>query len=328
MMRKALFLYQDERLPSSRVRVLNLVEPLRNEGIAADAIRCPSTVSMLSLLPRLRQYDAVILQKKLVSPVGLALLRTGARKLVFDLDDAIYIRDDSKSDPFSRKRLHRFIATVRAADVVIAGNGVLAAMAAAFGGRTTVIPSSVDLHAAMKRPRYEAVPFVVGWVGTGGNLRHLADVAAPLAELAAEFQLELHVVSDREFSCPGVPVRNIAWSLQSQEEAIAAFDVGIMPLPRNSWTEGKCGYKALQYMAAGVPVVAERWGANCEIITEGRTGCLFSGGEEFKRRIRELRSDPGAARRLGVAERKAVEERFSTAVVAKRLAAVLLSVID
>lgn len=327
-MPRVLFLYQDENLPSSRVRVLNLMAPLAAEGIVAEAIPCPSTVSMLSLLPRLRAYDTVVLQKKLLSPAGLALLRRGARKLLFDFDDAVYIRDDAANDPFSRTRLNRFIASVRAADAVMAGNAVLATMAATFGAKATVIPSSVDLPTAVKEPRSGAAPFIVGWVGTGANLRHLAAVAAPLAELAAEFDLELHVVSNREFAVPGLPVRNISWSLQDQDAAIASFDAGIMPLPRNGWTEGKCGYKALQYMAAGVPTVAERWGANCRIIADGLTGCLFTGPEEFKQQIRKLRNDPATAHSLGSAARKAVEDGYSTAVITKQLSTLLHSVID
>ena len=322
---KILMLYQDERLPSSRVRVLNLLPELETLGLCCTARRYPrKALEKLRLYGVLGQYDMVLLQKKLVSLPELFMLRRCCRKLAFDFDDVIHIRDDSSSGGFSRTRERRFANTIKNCDLVVAGNEVLAGYAGRFNPRVAVVPSAVPFAGLpLKDWRLQNETLVIGWVGGGGNLHHLSIIGDALRELARRTDLELRVIADQEFKLDGVRVRNIPWRLETQEAEIARFDVGIMPLPKNMWTEGKCSYKLLQYMAAGVPVVATDWGFNSTVVRHGENGFLADGPEEFCRYLDIIGGDRRLARDMGTAAREVVGREYSLAAVSAKLAAAL-----
>ncbi|UFS68642.1 glycosyltransferase family 4 protein [Geomonas sp. RF6] len=328
-MTKLLMLYQDPRLPSSRVRVLNLAAELASHGFQVENAAYPRTAKERArLFTTLPQYDVVFLQKKLLRSWEFALLRHLSRKLVFDFDDAIYMRDDSHADPISRTRERRFNRTVRHADLVVAGNPTLAAVASHFGRRVAVVPSAVPVAGVpVKEWGGTGHPRVIGWVGGGGNLHHLAMISPALQEVASEFDLELRVLSNREFAIEGVTVRNVPWSLETQEAEIAKFDIGVMPMPMNRWTEGKCSYKLLQYMAAGVPAVATDWGFNRSVIAHGSNGFLAANGEAFAGPLRRLLQDAALCTGIGGRGRLLVEREFSLQAVGEKLAAALREIL-
>jgi glycosyltransferase involved in cell wall biosynthesis len=319
-----LLLYQDRDLPSSRVRVLNLLPALIQSGIDVTAAEYPRRLpDKLRLLIGLRRYDLVFLQKKMPGMAEAYLLRYYSAKLIFDFDDAVYMKDDNARVSSSKTRLHRFRNIVGKADLAVAGNPILADFAARFNPRVEVLPSAVPVEVPVKEQRDHNERLVIGWVGGGRNLHHLAMLTAPLQRLSREIDFELRVLSDREFQADGVAVRNIPWSLEGQEAEIAQFDIGIMPLPKNDWTAGKCSYKLLQYMAAAVPVVATDWGFNRYVIINGETGYLAGNAEDFCSCIKLLSANPESARKMGLRGRSLVERDFSIAAVAKRLATVI-----
>jgi glycosyltransferase involved in cell wall biosynthesis len=164
---------------------------------------------------------------------------------------------------------------------------------------------------------------VIGWIGGGGNLRHLASIVAPLQKLAREIDFELRVVSDREFLADGIRIRNIPWRLASQEDEIAQFDIGVMPLPKNDWSAGKCSYKLLQYMAAGVPVVATDWGFNSYVVNNGENGYLAKTDDDFYNYLKFMAANPEAAEEIGLRGRSLVARDFSINSVARRLATII-----
>jgi len=322
---KLLLLYQDRDLPSSRVRVLNLLPKLIQHGIDATAAEYPRKLrDKLRLLKELSGYDLVFLQKKMPAMPEAYLLRSFSAKLIFDFDDAIYMKDDNARDSSSKTRLNRFRNIVGKADLVVAGNPILADFAVKFNPRVEVLPSAVPVEEVPVKERgHNNERLLIGWVGGGLNLHHLAMIAAPLQRLSREIDFELRVVSDREFRAAGVAVRNIPWSLERQEAEIAQFDIGIMPLPKNDWTAGKCSYKLLQYMAAAVPVVATDWGFNRSLIKNGETGYLAENPDDFYSCIKLLSTNPESARKMGLRGRSLVEIDFSIAAVGKRLAAII-----
>jgi glycosyltransferase involved in cell wall biosynthesis len=304
---------------------LNLLPELLKNGIDACAQSYPSSLSdKLALLSRLPDYDTVVLQKKLLSLVDFTLLRKRAKRLIYDFDDAVFIRDDQARDPVSRTRLTRFVRTVKNVDLVIAGTSILAGEALRYTERVTTLPSAVETTGVpVKKWDTDAPPRVIGWVGGGGNLHHLAGIGEALQKLATEYPIELRIVSNRELSLEGVRVVNIPWTLAGQAAEIAGFDIGVMPLPKNRWTEGKCSYKALQYMAAGVPVVATDWGYNRQVIDDYRTGLLAKDNDQFHTRIKELIDSPELAKRVGNAGRELIERVYSVEVVGARLSAII-----
>ncbi len=246
--------------------------------------------------------------------LGERLLRRSATPWILEFDDAIYLTR------FHRAKIARLC---RLADRVVVGNRFLAEFAARHNAAVAVVPTTVDLaRFTPRRPRAPAAgaPLVVGWIGLPYNFPALALLEAPLRELAVEVPLVLRVVSAGRPRLAGVPLEAVAWSLQGEAEQIARFDVGVMPLPDDEWSRGKCGLKILQCFAAGVPVVASPVGVNAELIEHGRNGLLASSAADWQRHLRALARDPELRARLGQEGRRTVEAGYSASAWAPRIA--------
>jgi glycosyltransferase involved in cell wall biosynthesis len=324
-MNKVLFICQDERLPSSRIRILNLLTEIRKEGVHATVVGYPkSFIERIRLLRNAGEFDIVYLQKKLLSPPEVKILRQYARKIFFDFDDAIYCRNDTEKDLESKLRDMKFKYIVHNADLVVAGNSVLADYARRFSRNVIIIPSAVETRNIPLKD-YTAVheDTIIGWVGGRGNLHHLEMLSPVLKELSSGHSIQVNVLCDTAIDIPSVKVRNISWNLETQEEEIALFDIGVMPLPDNRWTRGKCGYKAIQYMAAAVPPVISDVGSNRDILDHNREGFLVPSIEGFYGTLKLLVEDKNRREKIGLNARKKAEERFSVHVVGKMLSDIL-----
>jgi glycosyltransferase involved in cell wall biosynthesis len=276
----------------------------------------------LGLLRRLRGAS-VIVQRRLLGRWELTLLRRMVRHLLFDFDDAVFLRDSySPKGTHDGRRLRRFAATVRACDAVIAGNHFLAAEAARWTSpqRVHVIPTCVDpsLYTALPPwPFAGAVQLV--WVGSSSTLRGLRSIA-PLLEDAGRAVpgLQLRLICDRFLQLENVAVVECPWSAADEAAEIAGADVGISWLPDDAWSRGKCGLKVLQYMAAGLPVIANPVGVHVEMVRHGETGFLASTPIEWVDAIDALSRDPDLRERMGRAARRRVETAYSVGVGARR----------
>lgn len=326
-MNRILFIYQDEKLPSSRIRVLNLVPEIRNRGIDPVAVPYPKTIpEKIKILRQLGHFDIIYLQKKLLTPLEARLFRHNAKQLVFDFDDAIYYHDDRHAQAESRTRSLKFQCLVRSVDLVVAGNRILADYAGQFNHNVTVVPSAVETRNIPQKCYQndagtgDPVRVIIGWVGGKGNLHHLKMLSPVFQSLARSHNIQVNVVCDAAIDIPGVTVRHIPWTLEIQDQEVARFDIGVMPLPDNQWTQGKCGYKILQYMAAAVPAVCSDVGSNRDIVEHGREGFVVSSPGGFYQTLNTLITDAGLRKEMGANARRKVEEHFSIPAVGKKLA--------
>ena len=322
---KILFLIQDDNMPSSRVRVLNLLPGLEREGIQADVITYPKGVSeKIKLIIQCKDFDAVYVQKKLLSPFDTTFLRRFAKRLIFDFDDAIYYKHDAEEVRESRTRNIKFKYLVHNMDLVITGNRILSDYAKQFNSNVVIIPSSVETrNIPIKDYESPHDRVIIGWVGGGINLIHLKLLMPVLQRLSQEYNIELRILSSKYFDIPLVKIKFIPWRIDIQKQEIALFDIGVMPLPHNKHSEGKCGYKALQYMAAAVPPVVSDVGCNRDILEHGKEGLLVSSIDGFYYAIKALIDDKDKRKEMGLNARKKVEKCFSVHVVGKMLADVL-----
>jgi glycosyltransferase involved in cell wall biosynthesis len=265
----------------------------------------------------------VILQRKLLPPWEIALLRWTARSLVFDFDDAVFLRDSYAAKGLhDRRRLRRFAATIRACDAVAAGNAFLARSAARWTspGRIYVVPTCVDpalYSATVLRPRDAGVQLV--WVGSSSTLRGLETIRPMLEELGGRVpNVRLKIICDRFLRFDPLPVVACPWTAAGEAAEIAAADVGVSWIPDDDWSRGKCGLKSLQYMAAGLPVVANPVGVHVEMIRHGETGFLVETTEQWVEAVGRLARDPDLRQRMGAAGRRQLEEKYSVARGAER----------
>ena len=196
---KILFLIQDEKMPSSRVRVVNLLPELEKEGIHAHVMQYPSKIGgKLGLMSKCRQFDVTFLQKKLPLPLDVILLRRFSRRLIFDFDDAIYYRHDAQEVLESATRYKKFNFLVKRVDLVIAGNRVLSDYARQFNENIVIVPSAVETrNIPVKDYSLTSEKIIIGWVGGGVNLHHLKGLSSVFQRLSKKYPFELRVLSSR-----------------------------------------------------------------------------------------------------------------------------------
>jgi glycosyltransferase involved in cell wall biosynthesis len=215
------------------------------------------------------------------------------------------------------------------AAAVSAGNPYLAERALEAGAtRVEMIPTVVDLSRYGVRALGMAEGKArIGWIGTPGTARLLSVIEDPLAAVVRDHGVTLTLVGVRSSPIPTVQIEPRPWSEETEVAEIQRFDLGIMPLPDEPFERGKCGYKLIQYMACGLPVVASPVGVNRDIVRHGINGFLASTQDEWRDALARLAADPGLRARMGAAGRRMVEEHYSLAVTVPRIAALLRSVV-
>ena len=260
-----------------------------------------------------------------------SMLAHSSKPYVVDYDDALFHKYDLSSSPLVRRVLgHKIDQVMRGAACVIVGNHYLAARATQAGAKQIeVIPTVVDekryavvSHADVERP-------VIGWVGSPATEEYLLDNREVLEQVCARHNAHLLLVGPRtevadQFG--SLTPEIVAWSEDSEAASIARMDIGIMPLRDGPWERGKCGYKIIQYMACGLPVVASTVGANIDIVRHGENGFLASGTAAWRDDLEQLILSRPLRTRMGLAGRARVENEYNVTVQASRLANVLHSV--
>ena len=311
-MKRVLVLANNLKQASYRVRVDALLPLLRARGVDTTlGLRTNNPLHNYRLFASAGDYDAVLLQRKLLDGWEARVLRTHARRIVYDIDDAImhFNRPVSRLSRWRTGR--RFRATVRALDHVVAGNEYLADIFRRAGPSASVLPTVVDpARYAAKRHAETAAPRLV-WIGSHSTLPYLRQHLPALALAADRVPgLGLITVADESITGAPFPVEHRPWSADTEAASLAAGDVGVAPTPTDPWTLGKCGFKIVQYMAAGLPVVASPVGANAELVRDGETGFLPTSDEAWADAIARLAADVDLRRRMGAAGRRRVEEEL------------------
>lgn len=290
------------------------------------------TLRRLLDITRARRFDAVFVQREAL-PIGPALFESAIARLkipiIYDFDDAIYLSRSSKANRWVSwlKQPQKTASIVRQSSVVIVGNRVLHEYARQYNEHVTIIPSSIDATAyTLRAPQTQSdAPVTIGWVGSNTNLDYVAELAPVLRAVGERYPIEVQIVGG-DVALPGVNVRCRPWQLANEISDLHQFDIGIMPLPDDPWTRGKGGFKAIQYMGVGVPVVTSPVGINCEIITDGENGFLVSSDAEWQAALTRLVADAALRQRLGHAGRVTVEQHYSTQVNGPKLLATIQSI--
>lgn len=282
------------------------------------------------------QYDALVVYRETL-PIGGALIErwTKARgvRLIYDLDDAVYLRDEVTVNPLARRLRvpKRVFDVVRRSDLVLCGSEYLASQCRPFNDRVVIVPTSVDVEHFKPRPLHTATgaDAVIAWVGSHSSSIYLDMLDEPLRRVSARWPAVFEVIgagSPRQV--PGVRVRNRRWRLEEEVSYFQSADIGVYPVRDSEWGRGKCAFKAIQFMAVGAAVVASPVGASLELITDGENGLFARTDREWEQGIETLLCDPWLRQRMGEAARKTVEERYSLQAVGPRLVAAFKEVLN
>lgn len=351
-MTSILLLSRYDRLgASSRLRFLDFMPALAAAGIAVTpaplfddaylralytgrrqnpAALAATYTRRLGALLAARRHDLVWLEKEALPwlPAWMEQTLLGGVPYVMDLDDAWFHRYGLHRSGAVRTLLGRKLeALAGKARLVIAGNDHLAQWARDSGAREVlVLPTVIDLERYPPPvPPPPGQPFTIGWMGSPSSAPYLDLVAPALARLAGRARLLLvgaHGAQPASLP-PGLAVEHAPWREDAEAALLARFDAGIMPLTDGPWERGKCGYKLIQYMAAGRPVVASPVGVNTTLVRDGENGFLAADLAGWAAALERLAGNPELRARLGAAGRRLVEERYCLQAVTPRLAEAL-----
>jgi len=309
--------------------VLGLQQNRRHIG---DVIRSYST--RIQTLLSSAEFDLIWIEKEVLPwlPAWLELMLLPYRvPYVLDYDDAFFHFYDHHRNSLVRSFLgFKHPALMQKAALIIAGNKYLADFAYNAGApKVHIIPTVVDLEryqdVHQSRMLDQSVTPCIGWIGQRASASNLFRYKQIFDRLSIEGSADFSAIGIDAKSF-GLPMHSIPWSEKTEVENIANFDIGIMPLVDAPFERGKCGYKLIQYMACGLPVVASPVGVNSEIVEHGVNGFLADTPEEWEHSLRILIVDKGLRQRMGLAGRQKVEKEYCIQVAGPQLVGLLKEV--
>lgn len=313
---RLLAITQGDDDPATRYRLGQYRPRLLEQGIEVESVAWPREESArLSVLSRADQFDGVVVCRRLMRVGHVKELRRRARRLAYDFDDCVTRRDSSLGIPWRLlDKVIQFRAMMASADVVTAGNAHLAQLARACGarGRVEVVPTTIDLaRYPLPLSPIAGTPPVLGWIGQPTTAKYLHSLRRPLEQLSERFPgLTVRCVGASVDLGPRVRVESRDWNGATELEDLRSFTVGLAPLTDDAWTRGKCGLRLLQYLAAGVPAVADAVGVQREIV---QTGAALGAHrpEDWTHQVTRLLRDPSERARLSRLGRKRVESTYT-----------------
>jgi glycosyltransferase involved in cell wall biosynthesis len=252
------------------------------------------------------------------------------RPIIYDIDDAFFHTYNHHRSRLVRSILGRkFETLLRGSTACICGNAYLRDYVRSFCENTVIIPTVVDTDEYRPAPKdADTRPPVIGWMGSPSTWRYVRPLLPLLHDLVARGRARVKVVgagvAASADAFPGLEL--LKWTMNSEIEEVQSFDIGIMPLPDDDWARGKSGYKLIQYMGCGLPVVASPVGVNTEIVLNGTNGFLAATQDDWHTALLRLIRDPMLREQLGTAGRQRTVSHYSLKSQAPRFVEVIKGV--
>lgn len=270
------------------------------------------------LLLSITEYDYIFIHREAV-PVGPPLLewliaKVFRKKIIFDFDDAIWIPNTSESNKiFSVLKFYSNTKSIcKWAYKVSCGNDYLCDFARQFNENVVYNPTTIDTeNYHNKTKQNNSDKLVIGWTGSHSTVQYLDDLLPVFRELEKQFDFELCVISDRKPEFELRSLNYVQWKKESEIGDLLRFDVGIMPLRNDKWSNGKCGFKALQYMALGIPAIVSPVGVNTKIVDDNINGFICNTNDEWKKQFTLLLTDKNKLNELSTKTREKIINHFS-----------------
>lgn len=271
----------------------------------------------LCLAPR---YDVIFIYREAFM-IGTTfferLLKLSGVPIVFDFDDSIWLNDTSEGNKNLAwlKKTSKTNTIISLAHTVIVGNEFLATHARQFNSNVFVIPTTIDTnyHTPRTKTLDKNAPICIGWTGSETTVKHFTLLEPVLLKIKKKYgeRVSFMLIINKLYENEELGVRTTFWSADEEINQLAHIDIGIMPLPNDEWSKGKCGFKGLQYMAMEIPCIMSAVGVNTEIITHGVNGFLAHNNQEWEMLLTQLIENSELRKTLGAEGRKTIEERYS-----------------
>lgn len=267
---------------------------------------------------RAKRYDAIFIYREAFM-IGTTIFERGlkhsGKPIIYDFDDSIWIQDISEGNKNLSwmKRAGKTDEIIAMADLVIVGNQYLAEHAQQFNSNVAIIPTTIDTNYHKPAEKNNKSSVCVGWTGSETTMRHFKLIIPVFERLQQKYgdKISFIQISNQPVYCPNLNLETLVWNAQDEIEQLQKIDIGVMPLPNDAWSKGKCGFKGLQYMSLAIPTIMSPVGVNTEIIADGENGFFATSEDEWFTTICNLIENKELCKTIGKAGRKTVIERYS-----------------
>jgi glycosyltransferase involved in cell wall biosynthesis len=333
---KVVALTGGHKAPAARFRIRQYISRLAQQGIYVreyipffhENCGLPSPFKAMSQVPGVigsRKADLTWIGRELVQGYETFELLL-KRPRVMDVDDAIWL-----DWPFGKYAIPHI---ARRMDAIVAGNSYLADWFGRYNKKVYTVPTAIDTNRYTKRDDSQAAAkdkFTIGWTGLAFNYKFLKIIEQPLSQFLQNYpHSELLLIAEKPWQSVKIPqnrIRFVHWSEQVEAAALWEMSVGVMPLPDDEWTKGKCSFKMLQYMAAGLPVIVSPVGMNREVLAKGDIGFAAMSDEQWYESLENLYKNRQLQITMGNTARRIVEQHFSATAIADALAGIFKSLV-
>ncbi len=276
------------------------------------------------LIFQLRNYHFIFIHRE-AAHIGPPIFewiiaKIWRKKIIYDFDDAIWLPNYSETNA----KFHRLKAywkvnyCMKWAYKVSAGNEYLAKYASKFNKNVKIIPTTIDsINHHNLDTNYDQERIVIGWTGTHTTMRYLDFIVPVIKELEQIYEFDFLIISNEAPAYHLNSLKFLKWTKESEIVDLAKISIGVMPLEKDIWAEGKCGFKGLQYMALGIPTLLSPVGVNNQIIEHEKNGYLVKNVNEWKEKLILLLENKNLRKQIGQAGKQTIREKYS--VIANQL---------
>jgi len=282
-------------------------------------------------LTKVKKYDIIFIHQGLTyfgPPILEYLIAKLNKCIIYDVDDADFSKPVFAKGLASRFHDRNRIAKIsKLAKHVIVSVDYIGKYVEKFNSNVTVIPTSIDAsrYTSKNYVKKNSSSIIIGWVGTASGLIYLQTLEEVMQKLSKLYDIELRIISSHSIKIPAVKVVHRMWTLENEIRDLQSVDIGIMPLPNTEFEKGKGGFKLIQYMGVGVPVVCSPVGVNAEIVTDGTNGYLADAKDEWFEKLSLLIEDKNLRERLGRKGRESIQDKFTVEANAAKFVKIILS---
>lgn len=269
---------------------------------------------------RANNFDFIFIQREAFMTGTIIFEKWFSRantKLIFDFDDSIWLQDMNQANKslFFLKNPAKTAKIIKLCDLVVAGNQYLADYARQYNPHVRVIPTTIDTswYHPVERIRQDEV--CIGWSGSFSTLKHFELAIPALTRIKEKYgaKIRFKLIGDAGYQYPPLDIHGVTWHSSTEVTDLEDIDIGIMPLPDDQWSKGKCGLKGLQYMGMAIPTVMSPVGVNSEIVEDGKNGFLAGSEDEWVEKLSILIENTELRKEMGRKGRETVVRHYSVA---------------
>ncbi len=258
-------------------------------------------------------------------PIIEIFLKIIGKKLVFDFDDAIQHGSENNNNWFFSNLVRcdwKIKIIIKISNLVIAGNKNLKKFANKYNKNVKIIPTTIDINKYKFVKKNPKKLLTIGWSGSLSTSKYIENFLPTLIKIQKKKNFKILIVGSK-LNIKNNDINCLEWSSKNEIKYLNQIDVGLMPLPNNLWTRGKCGLKILQYLSVGIPSVVSNVGINSEIIFNGKNGYLVNHKSQWETYLKKFLNNPKSITKMGYYGREVVKKNFSDFAIIKDLASIL-----